>query len=90
MDKIARDKTRKFLIGFKKNQPRAMVETVIIPEPARSTLCVSSQIGCSLNCSFCHTGTQKLERSLTAAEGKYKKGFLLTVLFMITKFSASA
>ncbi|CEG63525.1 Putative Cfr family radical SAM enzyme [Rhizopus microsporus] len=68
LDKIARDKTRKFLIGFKKNQPRAMVETVIIPEPARSTLCVSSQIGCSLNCSFCHTGTQKLERSLTAAE----------------------
>ena len=46
---------------------------MIIPEQKRSTLCVSSQIGCSLNCSFCHTGTQKLERSLTSAEivGQY-------------------
>lgn len=68
LDKIAKDQTRKFLIGFNRD-PRAIVETVIIPEPKRSTLCVSSQIGCSLNCSFCHTGTQKLERSLTAAEG---------------------
>ncbi|KAG0759527.1 hypothetical protein G6F57_009555 [Rhizopus arrhizus] len=72
LDKIAKDQTRKFLIGFNRD-PRAIVETVIIPEPKRSTLCVSSQIGCSLNCSFCHTGTQKLERSLTAAEvvGQY-------------------
>ncbi|CAO3696619.1 unnamed protein product [Rhizopus stolonifer] len=72
LDKLAQDQTRKFLIGFNRD-PRAIVETVIIPEPKRSTLCVSSQIGCSLNCSFCHTGTQKLERSLTAAEvvGQY-------------------
>ncbi|KAI7905272.1 radical SAM enzyme, Cfr family [Cokeromyces recurvatus] len=74
LDKIALDKTRKFLIGFNtKEDPRAIVETVIIPESKRSTLCVSSQIGCSLKCSFCHTGTQKLERSLTSGEvvGQY-------------------
>ncbi|KAI8997357.1 cfr family radical SAM enzyme [Pilobolus umbonatus] len=74
LDKIAADDTRKFLIGFNtKQEPRAIVETVLIPELTRSTLCVSSQIGCSLNCSFCHTGTQKLERSLTSAEvvGQY-------------------
>lgn len=68
------DNTRKFLIGFNtKHDPKAIVETVIIPEIKRSTLCVSSQIGCSLNCSFCHTGTQKLERSLTSSEivGQY-------------------
>ncbi|KAI9265603.1 cfr family radical SAM enzyme [Sporodiniella umbellata] len=72
LDKIAKDHTRKFLIGFDRD-PRAIIETVIIPEPKRSTLCVSSQIGCSLSCSFCHTGTQKLERSLTSAEvvGQY-------------------
>ena len=50
IDKLAQDQTRKFLIGFNRD-PRAIVETVIIPEPKRSTLCVSSQIGCSLNCS---------------------------------------
>ncbi|OBZ84442.1 Dual-specificity RNA methyltransferase RlmN, partial [Choanephora cucurbitarum] len=74
LDKIALDQTRKFLIGFNtRHDPKAVVETVIIPEQKRSTLCVSSQIGCSLNCSFCHTGTQKLERSLTSAEivGQY-------------------
>ncbi|KAI8646540.1 radical SAM enzyme [Parasitella parasitica] len=74
LDKIAADETRKFLIGFNtKQDPRAIVETVIIPEANRSTLCVSSQIGCSLNCSFCHTGTQKMERSLTSGEvvGQY-------------------
>ncbi|KAI9486870.1 MAG: radical SAM enzyme, Cfr family [Benjaminiella poitrasii] len=73
-DKTALDTTRKFLIGFNTRQdPRAIVETVIIPESKRSTLCVSSQIGCSLKCSFCHTGTQKLERSLTSGEvvGQY-------------------
>ncbi|EPB88742.1 cfr family radical SAM enzyme [Mucor circinelloides 1006PhL] len=74
LDKTALDKTRKFLIGFNtKQDPRAIVETVIIPETNRSTLCVSSQVGCSLKCSFCHTGTQKLERSLTSGEvvGQY-------------------
>ncbi|KAI8090937.1 uncharacterized protein B0P05DRAFT_528042 [Gilbertella persicaria] len=74
LDKTALDQTRKFLIGFNtKQDPKAVVETVIIPEKSRSTLCVSSQVGCSLKCSFCHTGTQKLERNLTSAEivGQY-------------------
>ena len=44
------------------------IETVYIPEPDRGTLCISSQVGCTLNCSFCHTGTQRLVRNLTAAE----------------------
>ncbi|KAL0091333.1 radical SAM enzyme, Cfr family [Phycomyces blakesleeanus] len=74
LDKLAEDKTRKFLIGFNtRREPGAIVETVLIPESRRATLCVSSQIGCSLKCSFCHTGTQKLLRSLTASEvvGQY-------------------
>ncbi|KAI7870248.1 ribosomal RNA large subunit methyltransferase N [Spinellus fusiger] len=74
LDKLAADMTRKFLIGFNTHQePGAIVETVLIPESKRATLCVSSQIGCSLKCSFCHTGTQKLLRGLTAAEvvGQY-------------------
>ena len=45
-----------------------LVETVYIPELDRGTLCVSSQVGCTLTCRFCHTGTQKLVRNLTAAE----------------------
>jgi 23S rRNA (adenine2503-C2)-methyltransferase len=44
------------------------VETVYIPEPGRGTLCISSQIGCTLTCTFCHTGTQRLVRNLTAGE----------------------
>ena len=44
------------------------VETVFIPEEDRGTLCISSQVGCTLNCHFCHTGTQRLVRNLTAAE----------------------
>lgn len=44
------------------------VETVYIPEPSRGTLCISAQVGCTLNCRFCHTGTQKLVRNLTTAE----------------------
>jgi 23S rRNA (adenine2503-C2)-methyltransferase len=44
------------------------VETVYIPEEGRGTLCISSQVGCTLTCSFCHTGTQKLVRNLTAGE----------------------
>jgi 23S rRNA (adenine2503-C2)-methyltransferase len=44
------------------------VETVYIPEEGRGTLCVSSQVGCTLSCTFCHTGTQRLVRNLTAAE----------------------
>jgi 23S rRNA (adenine2503-C2)-methyltransferase len=46
----------------------AEIETVYIPEADRGTLCVSSQVGCTLNCSFCHTGTQRLVRNLDASE----------------------
>lgn len=48
--------------------PTKVVETVLIPEADRATLCVSSQVGCSLRCSFCHTGTQKFAANLSAAE----------------------
>jgi 23S rRNA (adenine2503-C2)-methyltransferase len=59
------DGTRKWLIRF---GPGIEVETVYIPEEDRGTLCISSQVGCTLNCRFCHTGTQKLVRNLTSAE----------------------
>lgn len=45
-----------------------LIETVYIPEPKRGTLCVSSQVGCTLNCSFCHTGTQKMVKNLSSGE----------------------
>lgn len=69
-EQISSDGTRKWLLRF---PPRGAgrpveVETVYIPEEGRGTLCVSSQVGCSLNCSFCHTGTQRLVRNLTAEE----------------------
>lgn len=59
------DGTRKYLIRFDDGNE---AETVFIPEDDRGTLCVSSQVGCTLNCKFCHTGTMKLVRNLTAAE----------------------
>jgi 23S rRNA (adenine2503-C2)-methyltransferase len=59
------DGTRKWLLRFADGQE---VETVHIPEEDRGTLCVSSQVGCTLNCTFCHTGTQLLVRNLGAAE----------------------
>ena len=59
------DGTRKYLFRL---DDRQLVETVYIPELDRGTLCVSSQVGCTLTCRFCHTGTQKLVRNLTAAE----------------------
>src|SRR5258707_5260178 len=59
------DGTRKWLLRFADGQE---VETVHIPESDRGTLCVSSQVGCTLTCSFCHTGTQRLVRNLSAAE----------------------
>lgn len=63
---VSRDGTRKWLIRM---APGIEVETVYIPDVGRSgALCVSSQVGCTLNCSFCHTGTQALVRNLTAAE----------------------
>jgi 23S rRNA (adenine2503-C2)-methyltransferase len=63
---ISVDGTRKWLIRF---APGIEAETVYIPDVGRAgALCVSSQVGCTLNCSFCHTGTQALVRNLTAAE----------------------
>src|SRR5215813_6496715 len=59
------DGTRKWLLRFTDGQE---VETVHIPEEDRGTLCVSSQVGCTLSCKFCHTGTQRLVRNLSAAE----------------------
>ena len=64
-EKISFDGTRKWLVRLEDGQE---VETVFIPEEDRGTLCVSSQVGCTLTCSFCHTGTQRLVRNLTAAE----------------------
>jgi 23S rRNA (adenine2503-C2)-methyltransferase len=62
---ISADGTRKYLLRIDGGHE---VETVYIPEEGRGTLCVSSQVGCTLTCSFCHTGTQRLVRNLTAAE----------------------
>ena len=59
------DGTRKWLLRFPDGQE---VESVHIPEAPRGTLCVSSQVGCTLTCRFCHTGTQRLVRNLSAAE----------------------
>src|SRR5215467_2974954 len=64
-EQISSDGTRKWLL---RGGPGVEFETVFIPEPGRGTLCVSSQVGCTLNCRFCHTGTQKLVRNLTPAE----------------------
>lgn len=62
---ISEDGTRKYLVRIAGGHE---VEVVYIPETDRGTLCISSQVGCTLTCSFCHTGTQKLVRNLTAAE----------------------
>ena len=64
-EQISSDGTRKWLVRFADGNE---VETVFIPEADRGTLCISSQVGCTLNCRFCHTGTQRLVRNLTAAE----------------------
>jgi 23S rRNA (adenine2503-C2)-methyltransferase len=74
-EQVSKDGTRKWLLRF---PPRGAqfakgawpveVETVYIPEEGRGTLCVSSQVGCTLTCTFCHTGTQRLVRNLTAEE----------------------
>ena len=61
----AADATRKWLVGF---DDGAEAETVFIPEEDRGALCLSSQVGCTLNCSFCHTGTQPWVRDLRSAE----------------------
>jgi len=59
------DGTRKWLFRFRDGQ---QVETVYIPEHERGSVCISTQVGCTLSCKFCHTGTQKLTRNLGAAE----------------------
>ncbi len=68
---ISADGTRKWLLrlpGEHAGERPHEVECVYIPESDRGTLCVSSQVGCTLNCAFCHTGTQRLVRNLTAGE----------------------
>ncbi|WP_296431020.1 23S rRNA (adenine(2503)-C(2))-methyltransferase RlmN [Yoonia sp.] len=62
---VSDDGTRKYLVRIAGGHE---VEVVYIPETDRGTLCISSQVGCTLTCSFCHTGTQKLVRNLTTAE----------------------
>ena len=70
-EQVSQDGTRKWLLRLPKRGHEAQapeVETVYIPESDRGTLCISSQVGCTLTCTFCHTGTQKLVRNLTYAE----------------------
>lgn len=62
---VSEDGTRKWLLRLDDGNE---VEAVFIPDEDRGTLCVSSQVGCTLNCAFCHTGTQRLVRNLTSAE----------------------
>ncbi|MBV8924884.1 MAG: 23S rRNA (adenine(2503)-C(2))-methyltransferase RlmN [Bradyrhizobium sp.] len=70
-EQISNDGTRKWLLRLPsgdKVEKAHEIECVYIPETDRGTLCVSSQVGCTLNCAFCHTGTQRLVRNLTAGE----------------------
>ena len=70
-EQVSVDGTRKWLLrlpGEVQGERPHEVECVYIPDTERGTLCVSSQVGCTLNCSFCHTGTQRLVRNLTAGE----------------------
>ncbi|CBI75709.1 putative Fe-S containing enzyme [Bartonella clarridgeiae 73] len=69
-EQISQDGTRKWLLQFPASgtERPVEIEMVYIPEERRGTLCISSQVGCTLTCSFCHTGTQKLVRNLTTEE----------------------
>jgi 23S rRNA (adenine2503-C2)-methyltransferase len=70
-EQVSADGTRKWLLRMSPSHPRdkgAEIECVYIPESDRGTLCVSSQVGCTLNCTFCHTGTMPLVRNLSSAE----------------------
>jgi len=70
-EQVSSDGTRKWLMKMPSTGPHdkgAEIECVYIPESDRGTLCVSSQVGCTLTCTFCHTGTQRLVRNLTAQE----------------------
>lgn len=62
---VSEDGTEKWLLGYHDGNK---IESVFIPDADRGSLCVSSQVGCTLSCSFCHTGTMKLVRNLTAGE----------------------
>ena len=64
-EQLSSDKTRKWLLEFKDGQ---RVEMVYIPEEDRGAVCISTQVGCAVGCKFCHTGSQKLTRNLTAGE----------------------
>jgi len=64
-EQTSEDRTRKWLMKFADGNE---AETVYIPEDDRGAVCISSQVGCTLTCTFCHTGTQKLVRNLTSAE----------------------
>ena len=70
-EQVSVDGTRKWLLRLPRRGREVMppeIETVYIPEIDRGTLCISSQVGCTLNCSFCHTGTQRLVRNLEVQE----------------------
>ena len=69
-EQVSTDGTLKWLLRFAPDADgrRQDIETVYIPEESRGTLCISSQVGCTLTCTFCHTGTQRLVRNLTAGE----------------------
>ncbi len=69
-EQASSDGTRKWLLRLSPDErgQRHEIETVYIPEEDRGTLCISSQVGCTLTCTFCHTGTQRLVRNLTAGE----------------------
>ncbi len=64
-EQLSKDKTRKRLLEFDDSQ---RIETVYIPEEDRGAVCVSTQVGCAVGCKFCHTGSQKITRNLTAGE----------------------
>ena len=78
---LSEDGTRKWLFKLKDGKN---IETVFIPEGKRGTICVSSQVGCSLSCSFCHTGTMKLERNLTLEE---ILGQIISVKYLLKDWS---
>lgn len=64
-EQVSKDKTRKWLLEFADGE---RVEMVYIPEADRGAVCISTQVGCAVGCTFCHTGSQKLTRNLTAGE----------------------
>ncbi|MBR1915922.1 MAG: 23S rRNA (adenine(2503)-C(2))-methyltransferase RlmN [Alphaproteobacteria bacterium] len=64
-EQISKDKTHKWLLEFDDGE---RVEMVYIPESDRGAVCISTQVGCAMGCKFCHTGSQKLTRNLTAGE----------------------